>query len=285
MADAVPPERPTEPGRGLARRDFEEVIRRATEMSAREGDADELLTEEEVLRIGQELGLSAQHMKRALYELPELTAVPRWYDRYFGPAIFSVARVVPSQTEPTLRRVEDYLVTREYLQIARRRGHSVAFTPADDTLSNLARAFMRPTSRHVLTRASRLMLNVQPLPNDESHVRFDVDLAEERSRRLKTGLGLGGLGGTVLGAAAAGLVAVNTPAFLGPLPELLAFGGTFLAVGAASVSAAAARFRNRVLAAKFELAGLLDRVEHGESLDPPPAPWRRRLQLRLFGSR
>src|SRR5918996_1350760 len=107
MIDEVPPER-AQPARALARRDFEEVIRRAAELAAGEGDADDRLSEEEVLRIGQELGLSTQHMKRALYELPELSAAPRWYDRYFGPAIFSVARVVPSQPDPTLRRVEDY---------------------------------------------------------------------------------------------------------------------------------------------------------------------------------
>jgi len=284
MADAVPPE-PAQPGRALARRDFEEVIRRAAELSAREGDAEELLTEEEVLRIGQELGLSSLHMQRALYELPELTSAPRWYDRYFGPAIFSVARVVPRLPEPTLRRVEDYLVTREFLQVARRRGQSLAFTPADDTLSNLARAFMRPSTRHVIARASRFMVSVQALPKDVSHVRFDIDLTEERSKRVNTGVTLGGIGGTILGAAAAVVVTTSTAPFLGPIPEILAFGGTCLAVGAASVSAAANSFKNRVHAAKFELAGLLDRVEHGESLEPPPAPWRRRLQLRLFGSR
>jgi|SRR5919108_4453199 hypothetical protein len=283
MAGGVPPEE-AQPGRGLARRDFEDVIRRAAELAAREGDSEELLTEEEVLRIGQELGIPAHHMKRALYELPELTSAPQWYDRYYGPAIFSVARVVPGRPEPTLRRVEDYLVTREFLQVARRRGHSIAFTPADDTLSNLARAFMRPAARHVIARASRFMVSVQPLPNDESHVRFDVDLEEERRRKVNTSLALGGIGGSVLGAGAAVLVTMSTPTLLGPLPELLAFGATLVAVGAASVSAAATRFKNRMLAAKFELAGLLDRVEHGEALDPPPAPWRRRLQLRLFGS-
>jgi hypothetical protein len=129
------------------------------------------------------------------------------------------------------------------------------------------------------------MVNVQPLPNDESHLRFDIDLDDERSRRVNAGVVLGAVGGTILGTGAAVLVATSTPALLGPVPEMLAFAGTFLAVSAASVSAAAARFKNRVLAARFEIAGLLDRVEHGESLDPPPAPWRRRLQLRLFGSR
>ena len=49
-----------------------------------------------MLRIGQELGLSPQLVQRAMYELPELTAQPHWYDRYFGSSIFSVGRVVPA---------------------------------------------------------------------------------------------------------------------------------------------------------------------------------------------
>jgi hypothetical protein len=283
MTDEASPERP-QTGRSLARRDFEQVIRRAAELSASEGDPDEQLSEDEIVRIGQELGLSSKHVQRALYELPELTEAPRWYDRYFGPGIFSVNRVVPSPADPTMNRLQDYLITREYLQIMRRRGQAVAFAPADDTLSTLARAFMRPGRRHLIARASRVIVNVQSLPENESHVRFDVDLGEERRQKVKAGFMLGALGGTVLGAVAAGVTAVNTVIF-SPAPEIMAFTSTFALVTAASVSAAAARFKNRVLMAKFELAGLLDRVEHGESLEPPPAPWRRRLQLGLFGSR
>ena len=284
MADDPTSER-SQPARSIARRDFEQVIRRAVDLSAREGDRDEQLSEDEVIRIGQELGLSPHLVQRAMYELPELTEPPRWYDRYFGSSIFSVGRVVPGAADPTLRRLQDYLITREYLQIVRRRGHSIAFIPAEDTLSNLARAFTRPSKRHLIARSSRVMLNVQPMPDAAAHVRFDVDLTEERREKLRSGIILGSLGGTVLGTIAAAGVTGITPAFLGPLPEVLAFGASFFAVGAGAVAAAAARFKNRVFAAKFELAGLLDRVEHGESLEPPPAPWRRRLQLKLFGGR
>jgi hypothetical protein len=37
--------------------------------------------------------------------------------------------------------------------------------------------------------------------------------------------------------------------------------------------------------ARTELESLLDRAEHGERLEPPPAPWRRRLQMKFLGSR
>jgi hypothetical protein len=274
------------PGRALTRPAFEQVIRRAAELSLSDADADEQLSETEVLRIATELGLPAHHVQRALFELPELTVQPRWYDRYYGPAVFSITRVIPSETATILRRIEDYLITREYLQIVRRRGDTMAFVPADDTISSLARALFRPGSRHIVSRASRVLVGAHALPDQRgAHVRFDVDLSESRRETLRAGTAVGMLGGIFTGSLAAALTAGALPADFGFVPHVLAFGGTMAATAAAGFSVAANRFRSRVDAARLELIGLLDRLEHGDRLDPPPAPWRRKLQLRLFGDR
>ncbi|CAN5890430.1 hypothetical protein BH23GEM9_BH23GEM9_01630 [soil metagenome] len=271
--------------RAIVRSDFEQVIRRAAELTLRDADADEQLSEAEVIRIASELGLPEHHVQRALFELPELAVQPRWYDRYFNPPVFTVSRVVPSQSPVTLRRVEEYLVTSEYLQIVRRRGDNIAFVPADDTISSLARAFFRSSKRHHIARASRVLVGVHALPDDNTHVRVDVDLSAERRSAVSSATVLGWFGGMVAGGiAAAAATQIGLPA-LGVMPEVLAFGGGMAATFAGSYSAAASRFRNRVHAAKVEITGLLDRLEHGERLDPPPAPWRRKLQGRLFGER
>jgi hypothetical protein len=273
-------------GRALTRPAFEQVIRRAAELSLSDTDADDQLSEAEVLRIATELGLPAHHVQRALFELPELTVQPRWYDRYFGPAVFSVGRPIPSDTGVTLRRIEDYLITREYLQIVRRRGNSMAFIPADDTISSLARALFRPGSRHIVSRASRVLVGAHPLTVEKgAHVRFDVDLSDARREALRTGATLGALGGIFAGSLAAGLTAGALPFDVSIVPHVLAFSGGMAASVAAGISIAASSFRNRLHSARMELVGLLDRLEHGERLDPPPAPWRRKLQLRLFGDR
>jgi hypothetical protein len=284
-AGGVPAPRPRP--RAIARSEFEQVIRRAAELTLRDADADadEQLSEEEVLRIATELGLPAHHVRRALFELPELATSPRWYDRYFGPSIFSVGREVPGQPGPLLRRLEEYLVTREYLQIVRRRGDNLALIPADDTISSLARTFFRPGHRHHIAGATRVMVSAHALPDDGAHLRIDIDLTADRSSGVKNGATVGIVGGAIVGALAAGLVGGFVPPVAGVVPEVLAFGGGVAATFAASFSAAAARFRRRAFAARLEVAGLLDRLEHGERLEPPPAPWRRRLQLRLFGSR
>jgi hypothetical protein len=53
----------------------------------------------------------------------------------------------------------------------------------------------------------------------------------------------------------------------------------------ATLKWSASRFKTRMAAAKLELDGLLDRAERGDRLEPPPAPWRRRLQLKMTGQR
>jgi hypothetical protein len=282
-SDAVAPVPARQQQRAIERAEFENVIRRAAELTLRDADADEQLTEAEVLRIARELGLPEHHVQRALFELPELSVQPRWYDRYYGQPVFSVGRVVPGRASLTLRRIEEYLVTREYLQIARKRGNNIAFTPADDTISSLARAFFRSGKRYHIARASRVLVGVHELPDEHAHIRFDVDLNEERKKSVSSASALGFFGGIVAGGIGAVAASqIGLPA-LGALPEVVAFGGGMAAAFAASFSATASRFKRRLTEARIELTGLLDRLEHGERLEPPPAPWRRKLQGRLFG--
>jgi hypothetical protein len=272
-----------QPQRAIDRDQFEQVIRRAAELSLRDADAHEQVSETEVVRIAAELGLPAHHVQRALFELPELQVRPRWYDRYYGSPVFSVGRAVESDSAITLKRVEDYLVTREYLQIVRRRAGNIALVPADDTISSLARTFFRSGSRHHIARATRVLVSGHELEDGNCHVRVDVDLSEDR-RKSANGAAWGGtVAGLVVGGIAAHFTGVATPAALGVVPEVLAFGAGMSGTFAAIFSGAANGFRNRLQAARLEITGLMDRLEQGERLDPPPAPWRRRLSGKFLG--
>lgn len=268
---------PTPPARSIARRDFEEVIRRAAELSLSEAAPDDQLSEAEVLRIGRELGLPVQHVRQALAERPEMTVQPRWYDRYFDSPLLTLSRSVPGDAAVTLRRLEDYLVTREYLQIARRRPHSIGLVPADDAISSVARAFTRSADRHFVARARRVGVAAEPLADDSAHVRIELDLSEARSSAVATGTILGVLGGTVTGGILAGGTVLLLPDAAGLAPAAVAFVGGMAASGAAIFRAAAGSFRNRIANARMEISGLLDRLEHGDRLEPPPPPWKRRL--------
>ncbi|NIP83946.1 MAG: hypothetical protein GWM90_33845, partial [Gemmatimonadetes bacterium] len=53
-------------------------------------------------------------------------------DRWFGPPAVVGTRVVPGSPLAVVDRLEDYLVTREFLQVLRRQGEKAVFSPADD---------------------------------------------------------------------------------------------------------------------------------------------------------
>lgn len=272
-------------GRAIARRDFEAIIRRAAELTLADADAGDLLTEDEVLRIASELGLPAHHVRQALYELPAITAAPHWYDRWFERGVVADTRAVPLRADQLRRRVEDYLATHEYLQVVRRRPEETVFAPAEDALSRVARVFARPSSRFGLAHAERVVVAVHALPDQRSHIRVETDLQQERSRAAVSGVLWGGFLGLITGGGlATGAILVAT----GATEAVLAAGGLITSVAAGltiGVKAEASRFRARVTRVQGELAHLLDRAESGQSLEPPPAPWRRSLQAKLFGPR
>jgi hypothetical protein len=278
-----PDEKP--PGRSLKRADFEVVIRRAVELAAAQGDLDERVSEAELVRIGGELGLPADQVRQALYEQPQLEVEPHWYDSIYDRPILSESRVVPVKADVTMRRIEEYLSSREYMQLVRRRSGELAFIPAEDAISRLARGLSRPGSRFHMAHARRLIVSVQPIGTDRSHIRMDTDFSEQRASSVKGAIGAGVVAGSLISLAP--LHAILAPIHAGVPAELAIAAGT-LAVTCASTTyvtlkIAASRFRNRLMLARREINGLLDRAENSERLEPPPAPWRRSLRARLFG--
>ena len=187
---------------GISREDLQLVIRRAAELYTEEADADERLSEAEVLRIADELGLPGRHVRQALYELPRHRGEGGWVDRWFGPPAVVGTRVVPGSPLAVVDRLEDYLVTREFLQVLRRQGEKAVFSPADDAISNVARAVRRPQRQWQIARARRVLVEARPIPEEESHVRLEVDVANRRTRAVTGGFVGGALIGLPLAAGA-----------------------------------------------------------------------------------
>lgn len=280
----APDESQESQARSISRRDFELVIRRAAELSASESDSDESLSEDEVLRIATELGLPDRYVRQALFELPQIDTAAGRAD-YFGDAVLTATRIVPGDAPHVLRRMEDYLSTREFLQVVRRRPDRSFLMPAEDAISSLVRGLARPSRRYFLARAKRVVLSVRPVEDGRSHVQIALDFSEQRRSALR-GATIGGIaGGIAVGAAAAVAVGLaDLPSGLQIAAQISAFAAGFGGVATAAIAGARAAFRRAIGGAKFEVDGLLDRAEHGQALEPPPAPWRRRLQQRFLGN-
>lgn len=271
-------------GKAIARLQLEEVIRRAVELSLVESDTEEQLSEQEVVRIATELGLSPRHVRQALYELPELDSEPSRFEKYFGASVITASRAVPGDAAITLRRLEDYLSTREYQQVVRRRHGKVLFMPAEDTISYLARGLLRPSHRFQLARSRRVVLTARPLDTGSTHVQLATDLGEQRKSAIRRGVVAGGIGGAFIGGVAAAVtVGIGLPDVIGAIAPIAAFAGGMGASVSTALKVSGSRFRARMAAARLELDGLLDRAERGDPLEPPAPPWRRRLQLRFGG--
>lgn len=274
---------------GITRAELQLVIRRAAELYTSEADSHERLSEAEVLRIADELGLPGRHVRQALYELPRSRpGESGWLDRWYGPPTAAGSRLAPGSPEAVLDRLEHYLVTRELLQVLRRQGGRAAFTPADDTISNVTRAVRRPQRHWQIARSRRVLVEARPMQDGESHVRLELDLEPQRTKALRSGI----VGGVLVGipVAVGAFIPVGHGVFqiagdaAAYAVGLAAGAGAFSASVAGGMAIARSRFQERLENARMEIAGLLDRLEEGRTLDPPPAPWIRGLRARITGT-
>jgi hypothetical protein len=274
------PPRDPEHRHAIQRRDLEVVIRRAVELSAASSDPEERIGEDEILRIGAELGLSPEHVLQAVHEAPA-QAEPTLAARVFGPAHVVATRIVPVGEPEALRLLEEYLTVRELLQLRRRVGSTLRLVPAEDTFSSILRVFRRPSGRFHLAHAQQLDVRVRSIEERRTIVALDADLSHRRTAAARQGAVLGGAFGVLAGSATFMGVGALVAGVAGTVEAVLAGGAAgALAFGTAlggSVTAFAGRFRRRLADARTEMDALLDRLERGERLDPPTPPWARRF--------
>jgi hypothetical protein len=268
----------------ITRSDLPAVVKRAAELASLEGDAEEAISEDEVIRIAAELGLAERHVRQALYEGPTEEIDPSFLDQQMGVPRIMATRAVPLTAGAARRALEDYFVTREYLQIIRRQAISTTFEPADDAVSKVARSFSR-SKKHCLASAEAVEITLRDLQDGWTHVRLKAVYPDMRKSQI-----VGATFGTVLlGGPLATLTAVLLSTLAnGPLsdPVSIAIGATagmgVLGATAAGFWAAARnnyrRWRERSV---NEANAVLDRLEKGDELRPPPSPWLRKLQMKF----
>lgn len=271
-------------GKSIARRDLAAVVRRAAELAEIDDNTEDELTEQEVIRIAAELGLAERHVRQALYEAPQDESEFTLLDRHFAPPRFSAARAVPLAAAHAQRLLEDYFVTHEYLQIVRRRADTTTFERAGDTISKVVRA-LRGSSKHQLARAEHIELTVRSLEAGWSHVRIRAVYRDERKSQLTTvalgsvflGITGGAAAGTILGGMFGSFAGTEGAMVAGVLIGIATFG----AISGGLLASAKSSYRRWRERASTEAEIVLDRAEKGGELRPPPAPWIRKLQLKL----
>jgi hypothetical protein len=281
VADSTPPD--PRAGTSLTRREFDEVIRRASELAARESDAGEsALDETELMRIAGEVGLPERHVRAALLELRTGATMHRpsgTMDRLFGPETVRASRVVPGAPRELADKLDAFLVGGQLLQSVRRTDRLLQYRPAVDWASQVARMASAASRSYYVAAARSVEVRLEEMEPGRTLVDVEVDPGTR-----KDALG-GAAAGGFAGAAGGVGVAVAMLAVTGAPLVLAAAGGLVIAagVGGGFVSLAGSMHRRKLRDVVSELEGILDKLEQNESLEPPPPAWRQWVRRQFHG--
>ncbi len=257
------------PARRLSTQDLEAVIRRAVELQSGP-DADDGITEAETIRIGKELGLSPELVRRAIADVRGLApAETGVLASTMGAGTVRATRMVRKPAVAAGLFLEQYLTQCEFMVVQRRFQDRTRYVRASGIAAQLGRAASRMGARHPGLKTRQIDVGVSVMEEDTCLVEVSVDLSAPRAGMLATGAVMG-LGGGA-GAGAAAVVA------FGLAPPLVLLGLPVVAAGLLMSKAAYGVLRRTT---QDELEGFLDRLEHGELKLPQGGPeWRRRLGI------
>jgi hypothetical protein len=262
MADSPQPpaKRPS-----LDRAALERVLARAAELQATHGepaegaDAYEGLTEEQLLEVGKEAGLSPQLLRLAMAEERTRVAIASSVGESSPDALRSgvatATRTVAMRAADVLPVIDAWMQRKECLTVKRAMSDRIVWEPGGGVLNAAKRAI----GGQGLALAGAHEGSATVVPVDDRHVlvRLDANLAPLRGAAVRDGLAAGTVGG--IGAAVAITVAhVFVPVAIVPAVALAA-GGWW---------AGRRRFARALERAQVALEQILDRLERGELSRP-----------------
>ncbi|MFC1574946.1 hypothetical protein ACFL3Z_02585 [Gemmatimonadota bacterium] len=266
--------------RSLTRKEFDEVIRRAAEIAASEPEGgDSALTEQEVFRIAGEVGLDRRHVQKALSQVRSSPPTPQGaLSALYGPSFVVASRVVPETREDLVPVIDDFMVAGQLLQTVRRGRSVLQYRPAVDWASQIARAASSTSRKYYVASAKRVEVRLEPVDDIRTMVQIEVEPGT-RDDYMAGGM-IGGLGGGIGSGIGVGFaVAAAAPAALAIAAGVVV--GTAILGG---VSWGAGYYhKRRLLEVRAEVEGILDRLEAGEGLEPPPSSWRRWVRRHFHG--
>jgi hypothetical protein len=257
MGDSVPP------GRRLERAALERVVLRAAQLQAGSRELEDGLTEDDVLKLGAEVGIPAPYLRQALMEERMRADVPaeRGLAAYFaGPRYVTAERAIAGTAEHVTATLEHWMASGELLIVKRRFADQLTWEPRRGTMASLKRSFRMGGRDYHLARAREVGAQVSAVGPDRVYVRLMADVGNTRGEHLGGAATL-----TTVGAGTTGIMLL-----LGFAPLVAALAFPLASLGAIAVARAHRRNAERVQVA---LEQVLDRIEHGE-IQLPAAPRR-----------
>ena len=252
--------------RAIDRAALERVLRRAGELQAASADPTdvaETLTEEQLIALGQEVGLSPQHIRQALAEERTRPVLPEDYSlagRWVGPGSVGAKRIVRGSRESLLAMLDEWMRREECLQVKRRHVERILWEPRRDFLGNIKRGFNVSGRAYNLTRAREVGATALDLGDGTCIVQLDADLTNARQGRVN-----GAVASVATGTALAA-VTITLGAVVGAIMlPVVAVAAVPAAVGAGSAAGIVRGYRGTAERAQLALEQALDAIEHGRA--------------------
>ncbi len=257
-----------EGGRYLTRQDLEALIQRAAELESETGTVPEL-SEQDVVRIASDVGLSESSIRRALAEYRgsggELLVDRGWLTKAVGSGLVQATRRVPRPADEVRLEMESHFQSNESLRLVRRTHATSLWEPDRGLVPSLLRGLDVFGRGYELAKKTHAVeLDVVPLGDESCQVTLTTDFRGQRAGWF-WGLGIGA--GVPLAFGATAVIAGSVE-----IPNALAVLSPAFVVG--SMALARSAYRRAVAKLRLVLDGLLDRVEHDEPLEPPRPAWR-----------
>lgn len=252
-----------DPASGLDRGALERVLARAAELQVGSGEPEEVLTEDQILELGKEVGLSPQHLRQALAEERTRIALPPdeggLSAKLLGGARVGASRTVTGRPREVLEAIDQWMQRQECLQVKRQFADRIVWEARRDFVGAVRRAFNVGGRGYALARAHEVAATAVAVDASRTLVRIDADLAPFRSSLARQSGGA-----TVLGVAAGGaMVALHFALAAAVAPVVLVGAGAFYVARGINARTATA--------AQLALEQLLDRLERGEVAKGQPS--------------
>ena len=243
------------PGRRIDREALERILQRAAELQAGEVDTGEAMTEQELIKLGAEVGIDGRHLRQALYEegagpvAMERGLVARW----IGPSMVRASRVVRGERAAIEQGLDHWMTENELLSVKRRMPDRFVYERQKGFFAEMKRGFGVGGRAYQLAKAKEVSFAVTALETGYAHVEMSADIKPSQQGFLGGTAAIGAVGAS--GAIIAGTL--GAPLVV-PVFALVVFG-----TGAWGTSRG-----HRMVAEKTQLAleQVLDRLEHGEIL-------------------
>src|SRR5437868_4679256 len=248
----------------LDRQALERVLARAAELQGASAlpESSDLISESQLLDIGNEVGLSPATLNQALAEERTRINVPEERGvvaQVAGAGFATATRTVPGNPRDVLATIDSWMQRDECLQVQRRFSDRITWEPQRGLFGKLRRPVNVSGRGYYLMDAGQVSATVLPVDSSRVVVRLDADIHASRARRVGAGSFVGAMGAAASGVLGLGLVVAHLPLFIAAGAAVLPFAGsTFAAYKVARTH------RGILSSVQLALEQILDRLEHGE---------------------